>query len=153
MCLFVRDFPKTRWCWVGRPFGRLAGGLESGQRSNLDPPELVAKMFYQAQATTYLSMIGMGRSVSVDLGQGVRINGGRRNGPGLCVRTGRSASGTTRAATHKLSIKPSWPHSRVTWPSGWNDAQHDGYRLNQLVFFWWNPNSPFTPSDTREPCW
>ena len=77
-----------------------------GQRSNPDPPELVAEMFGQAQATTYLSETGMGRSVLVDLGPGVRIHGGKRNGPGLCVRNSRSASGTTRA-THKLSINPS----------------------------------------------
>jgi len=61
-----------------------------GQRSNPDPPELVAEMFGKAPATTYLSETGMGRSVLVDLGPGVRI-GGRRNGPGLCVRKGRSA--------------------------------------------------------------
>ena len=91
----------------GQVFWASSGGGIGIWPQDLDPTELVAKMFCQAQATTYLSMIGMGRSVSVDLGQGVRINGGRRNGPGLCVRTGRSASGTTRAATHKLSITPS----------------------------------------------
>jgi len=56
----------------------------------------------------------MGRSVSVDLGQGVRIHGGR-NGPGLCVRKGSSASGSTRAAC-KLSINTGRPHSRVLGP-------------------------------------